>query len=71
MGSKGKPKFAAGDRVWSRMHGRIVTVRKVVWDADHKLWGYFFNRLPMYWLEYNLRPLTSREAGRGGRDGKR
>jgi len=77
MASKGKPKFSIGQRVFSKMHGCPVFVRKIVWDRDHSLWGYFFHGRPMYWLEYNLRPLTAREAGpnvkplaRGKRSGK-
>ena len=59
-----RAKYGVGDKVRSRMHGKVCTVRKVVWDMDYQLYGYFFKGHPMYWLEYNLRPLTSREAGR-------
>jgi len=51
---KRNPKFEVGEHVWSRQHERIVTIRKIVWDQDYRMWGYFFRGLPMYWLEYNL-----------------
>jgi hypothetical protein len=54
-GSARKPKFRVGQRVWSKMHNRMVTIKEVVWDRDHSLHGYFLEGLPMYWLEYNLR----------------
>jgi hypothetical protein len=58
-----KPKFRVGQKVWSRQHDRSVTIRKIVMDRDYKIPGYYFKGLPMYWLEYNLRPLTKRERG--------
>ncbi len=61
QGKGRNPKFRVGQRVWSRMHNRTVTIRKIVWDRDYKLHGYFLEGLPMYWLEYNLR--IKRERG--------
>lgn len=57
-----KPKFSVGQQVWSRQHGKRVRIRKIVFDTGHRLYGYFFHGLPMYWLEYNLRPLTHKGA---------
>ena len=60
---KRKPKFRVGELVFSRMHERNATIRKVVFDQQFEMYGYFLSGLPMYWLEYNLRPLTKRERG--------
>jgi hypothetical protein len=51
------PKFRVGQRVWSKFHQRRVMIRKIVWDSEFNLPGYFFHGLPMYWLEYNLKAL--------------
>ena len=69
--AKAGPKFRAGDKVRSRFHDKVVTVRKVVWDEEYQIYGYFLSGLPMYWLEYNLRPLTARESGQRQRKGRR
>ncbi len=50
-----KPVFAVNEKVWSKYHSRVVKIRRIVWDDDHLMYGYYFHEVPLYWLENGLR----------------